>query len=333
MADFWAGYLSGIAGIIIGSPLDIIKTRSQSQVSTSTSSWYQSPSSLVRDLAFLLCRLKVASETPKLTGSAVGTAVPIFGQGALNALLFYSYNRSLLLLGVQNPANLHDAPLWKIFLGGAGSGIACFVLTTPMELIKCRAQVTNQSSWGVAKELYMAYGRIGGFYLGGTVTGLRDAVGYGFYFWAYEGSKRYFSMERAALPEASTLLCGGIAGMVGWAAVYPLDVVKTRVQVQAVGEKSVGSQGLLGRPTAAGASGGTVSSGYGPRMEFRAWECAKKTYRDGGMKVFWNGIWGCLGRGFIVNAVVFYTYEWALERLSGNPAGNADREHPTVSAI
>lgn len=54
MADFWAGYLSGIVGIVIGSPLDIVKTRSQSQVSTNAHSWYQSPSSLLRGLAFLL---------------------------------------------------------------------------------------------------------------------------------------------------------------------------------------------------------------------------------------------------------------------------------------
>lgn len=28
-ADFWAGYMSGAAGIIIGNPLDLIKTRLQ----------------------------------------------------------------------------------------------------------------------------------------------------------------------------------------------------------------------------------------------------------------------------------------------------------------
>lgn len=28
-ADFWAGYISGAAGIIIGNPLDLLKTRLQ----------------------------------------------------------------------------------------------------------------------------------------------------------------------------------------------------------------------------------------------------------------------------------------------------------------
>jgi solute carrier family 25 carnitine/acylcarnitine transporter 20/29 len=28
-ADFWAGYISGAAGIILGNPLDLVKTRLQ----------------------------------------------------------------------------------------------------------------------------------------------------------------------------------------------------------------------------------------------------------------------------------------------------------------
>jgi solute carrier family 25 carnitine/acylcarnitine transporter 20/29 len=36
-ADFWAGYLSGAAGIIIGNPLDLIKTRLQAGTLSSTS--------------------------------------------------------------------------------------------------------------------------------------------------------------------------------------------------------------------------------------------------------------------------------------------------------
>jgi solute carrier family 25 carnitine/acylcarnitine transporter 20/29 len=33
-ADFWAGYLSGAAGIVIGNPLDLVKTRLQAGQTT-----------------------------------------------------------------------------------------------------------------------------------------------------------------------------------------------------------------------------------------------------------------------------------------------------------
>jgi len=104
------------------------------------------------------------------------------------------------------------------------------------------------------------------------------------------------------VPKVNTLLSGGIAGMAGWATIYPLDVVKTMVQVQAVGGAGVELRGLLGRPLVVG---GTARSGFGAKKkELGAWECAKKAYREGGVKVFWNGIWVCLGRAFIVSAAV-----------------------------
>lgn len=34
-ADFWAGYFSGAAGIVIGNPLDLIKVRVQAGITTS----------------------------------------------------------------------------------------------------------------------------------------------------------------------------------------------------------------------------------------------------------------------------------------------------------
>jgi len=52
-ADFWAGYLSGAIGIIIGNPLDVIKVRlqagdSHADASTSNLSRFERATSLVR---------------------------------------------------------------------------------------------------------------------------------------------------------------------------------------------------------------------------------------------------------------------------------------------
>ena len=43
-ADFWAGYLSGAAGILIGNPLDLVKTRLQAGPTTVSSPASAAPS-------------------------------------------------------------------------------------------------------------------------------------------------------------------------------------------------------------------------------------------------------------------------------------------------
>src|SRR5699024_4025408 len=57
LADFWAGYLSGAIGIIIGNPLDVVKVRLQAkspQAPAAAAGWhglrtqFESSSSLVR---------------------------------------------------------------------------------------------------------------------------------------------------------------------------------------------------------------------------------------------------------------------------------------------
>lgn len=95
-----------------------------------------------------------------------------------------SYNRSLNLLGERDYA--HPASLARVFCAGAAGGFATFVVSAPTELVKCRAQVYDSlrgggtvSSWSVARETWRAEG-VKGFYHGGVVTGVRDAVGYAF---------------------------------------------------------------------------------------------------------------------------------------------------------
>lgn len=172
-ADFWAGYVSGAAGIIIGNPLDIVKVQLQrgarpelipaSPSTTNTTAF--APSPLVRISALYTQALK-------------GTAAPILGYGALNALLFVTYNRSMTFLS-QDPTHPSSSSLDKIWISGACAGLATFVVSAPTELVKCRAQTGQQSSWDVARGLWRE-GGVRGLYWGGAVTSVRDCVGYGF---------------------------------------------------------------------------------------------------------------------------------------------------------
>ena len=163
-ADFWAGYLSGAAGILVGNPLDLLKTRIQAG---------PSPPSVDT-----ISPTRPLTPFERLGALAKGSAAPVAGYGALNALLFMSYNRSMSLLD-QDPAN--PSSLTKTWVAGAVAGLATFVVSAPTELIKCRAQVSRsgQSSLEIARRIWGDAG-VRGLYWGGGVTSVRDSVGYGF---------------------------------------------------------------------------------------------------------------------------------------------------------
>lgn len=339
-ADFWAGYISGAVGIIIGNPLDILKVRLQTESRPSADSLPSSrpvPSSAL------------ASPTPTslslLRKFSTGAAAPILGYGALNALLFVSYNRSEALLNQVFPSS-HPSPasqtsttgsnLWTTFFAGAIGGLATWVVSTPTELIKCRAQLAanpaETSSWAITKHIWRAEGGLRGLYFGGTVTALRDSVGYGFYFWSYELTTRWMEKwlqnsepgdglvtdSAAGVDAAKVLLCGGIAGVVTWASVFPLDVVKTRVQAQARAHGSPSSSAAVRERAPLVRLPDVATS-----KRLGAIEVARDAYREGGLRVFFRGLAVCSVRAFVVNAVQWATYEWIMVRLG---QGRANRQ-------
>ncbi|KAL2024742.1 hypothetical protein VTK56DRAFT_5563 [Thermocarpiscus australiensis] len=375
-ADFWAGYVSGAVGIIIGNPLDVLKVRLQAASSR------PSPSPSAPSSPSPLPSPSLSSTTTTTTAAAhstsytrpppflLGTAAPVLGYGALNALLFVSYNRAeaaLLLLnnnGGTSSSNLgpgpgapgsssstKPTPLAATWLAGAVGGLATWVVSTPTELVKCRAQVgtgmgmgsgsgrggrigSSSSSWAIAKSVLRTEG-VRGLYSGGAVTAIRDSVGYGFYFWAYELSSRWMVAAGAAgengdgngrgagvigTEAARVLLCGGLAGIVTWASIFPLDVIKTRVQTQQVLEGVwEGGRGERASSLIAAGAAGAEGKGEGQRRSRRrrlgAWEVAKETYREAGIRPFFRGLTVCSVRAFIVNAVQWAVYEWIMMEL------------------
>ncbi|KAI0002726.1 solute carrier family 25 member 45 [Xylariaceae sp. FL0662B] len=288
-ADFWGGYLSGAVGILIGNPLDLLKVRLQAH-NSAVASAQATASAYARQLS------------RRRSALAAGAAAPALGYGALNALLFVAYNRSEAALRNNNGGNegsAAPATLGTTWIAGAIGGLATWVVSAPTELIKCRAQTAagaGSSSWAIARRVVRDRG-VRGLYAGGVVTALRDSIGYGFYFWSYELSSRWAEGfggfggregSSARREAAKVLLCGGLAGVVTWASVFPLDVVKTRVQTQpaSTGQKRLG-----------------------------AVEVARDAYREGGVRVFFRGLAVCSVRAFVVNAVQWAVYEWTMLEL------------------
>ncbi|KAF1945648.1 solute carrier family 25 protein [Clathrospora elynae] len=299
-ADFWAGYVSGAAGIIIGNPLDLIKTRLQAGKTApnveSTSTAAPTPQGFRGNF--------------ENAGSLVrGATAPILTYGALNALLFVTYNRTLALLSSQSLHQPSTSPtnFGHVFLAGATGGLASFIVSAPTELIKCRAQVSTDihtTSWTIARDVWRTEG-IRGLYYGGGITSVRDAVGYGFYFWSYEWTKQAWSSPDDTDRETAmkVLLCGGLAGVITWASIFPLDVIKTRVQTQVLHSMPrEGEQSVLLQPE------------YQKRR-LSSIEVAKLAYRTEGAGVFFRGLGICSVRAFVVNAVQWAVYEWMMKLL------------------
>jgi solute carrier family 25 carnitine/acylcarnitine transporter 20/29 len=100
------------------------------------------------------------------------------------------------------------------------------------------------------------------------------------------------------------LLCGGLAGIVTWASIFPLDVIKTRVQTQAL-------------PLQVAARGETraLMQSEGQEGRLTVVEVAKQAYRAEGAGVFFRGLGVCSIRAFVVNAVQWAVYEWMMRLL------------------
>lgn len=98
--------------------------------------------------------------------------------------------------------------------------------------------------------------------------------GFASYFVSFE-----YMMQQTERPSAFyTLMAGGLAGTFSWIISFPVDVVKSRLQVD-------------------GIDGTTKYNG--------AIDCMKKSYREEGYKFFTRGLNSTLMRAFPMNAVCF----------------------------
>lgn len=85
------------------------------------------------------------------------------------------------------------------------------------------------------------------------------------------------------------LLAGGCAGVLAWAVATPMDVIKTRLQVDGQGQQRY--RGLL--------------------------HCLVTSVREEGPRVLFKGLTLNCCRAFPVNMVVFVSYEAALRLTRG----------------
>ncbi|PAV23115.1 mitochondrial carrier [Pyrrhoderma noxium] len=211
-----AGSVGGAAQVLVGQPLDTIKTRAQIAPRP----------------------MDILSQTVRREGILAlwkGMASPLIGIAGVNSLLFTSYAVSKRLI-----SPFPELSLKEIAAAGALAGTINSVLASPVEMFKVRMQgqyggAGDKRLRTVFSEMWTQWGFRKGIMRGFWVTVFREIPAYAGFYTGFEYAKRSFKSNypNQELPIWALLASGSCGGISYWLACYPLDVIKSRVQLRA----------------------------------------------------------------------------------------------------
>jgi solute carrier family 25 carnitine/acylcarnitine transporter 20/29 len=180
-----------------------------------------------------------------IAGFFKGVWAPAYAQFVMGSLAFAGNEVTKKLLEPNLKPGEAIQPVNGYIAGCVGGFMQCTVLA-PTDVVKCRMQVSNvgtnapntlssQPAYAGTMDCAMKVLRVeglGGLYRGFRVTCLRDVPSWGIYFLAYEEISTFMINKMKLSENFSILMGGGIAGSLSWLCVYPMDVIKTNMQIQ-----------------------------------------------------------------------------------------------------
>mmetsp|Transcript_4747 Transcript_4747/g.7030 ORF Transcript_4747/g.7030 Transcript_4747/m.7030 type:complete len:301 (-) Transcript_4747:871-1773(-) len=221
-----SGTVGGMAGVIVGHPMDTIKVRLQTIPDATVGS---------------IVRHTLANQ--KIYGFYKGMLSPLLGEMSNNCILFGVYKSldsfQAYYADQQNPEYTKAKEYGAIGVSGAAAGVVMSLIVCPTELVKIQLQC-NLDGYGQERSGKKGFSDcvrhivkeqgIRGLAHGWTSTLSRELLFNTAYFLTYEVTKKKL---REIFPERDITTClmsGGAAGVAAWALAYPVDVVKSRVQ-------------------------------------------------------------------------------------------------------
>ncbi|XP_008936032.1 PREDICTED: mitochondrial ornithine transporter 1-like [Merops nubicus] len=283
--DLTAGAAGGTACVVTGQPFDTAKVKMQT---------FPDMYKGVVD-----CFVKTYKQVG-FRGFYKGTTPALVANIAENSVLFmcYGFCQQIVrrIVGVDRKTKLSD--LQNAAAGSFASAFATLVLC-PTELVKCRLQAMHEMQlsgkithghntvWSVVKGVIQKDGPLG-FYRGLSSTLLREVPGYFFFFGGYELSRTFFASGRPKdeLGPIPLLLSGGFGGSCLWIAVYPVDCVKSRIQVLSMAGKQTGFMGTF-----------------------------VTVVRTEGVLALYSGLKPTMIRAFVANGALFLAYEYSRKLI------------------
>ncbi|XP_041655585.1 mitochondrial ornithine transporter 1-like [Cheilinus undulatus] len=265
--DFSAGAIGGTACVLSGQPFDTTKVKMQT-----FPNMYR---------GFINCFTSTFRQTG-LRGFYRGLTPALIANVTENSVLFLSYGRCQevvrFVCNVEKGSELSD-----IQKAASGSLASIFSATAicPTELIKCRLQAMHEMEasgkvasgqrstvWTVVKTVMRTNGPLG-FFQGLSSTLVREPPGYFCFFGAYELCRstfaHYMGTDKDGIGILPLMFSGGFAGACLWVLVYPIDCVKSRIQVHSLAGRQLGfRQTFMGIIRTEGIS--TLYSGLTPTL-------------------------------------------------------------------
>ena len=176
----------------------------------------------------------------------------------------------------------------------------------PFEVVKCRLQfqkknTTYRGPLHCAAEIARTEGVSRGLFGGLRALYWRDVPFNFIFFGVYESCVHLClrahpeARGRGELHPLLIWLSGGIAGSLGWGVVYPMDVVKSTLQIATQQQQS--ATATTNAPTSVPSQMLAMLRQQGPRAFFAGWV-------------------PCVVRSFPANGALFLTYELVMRLLS-----------------
>nr|XP_028565985.1 solute carrier family 25 member 47 isoform X2 [Podarcis muralis] len=283
--DFIAGAIGGGVSAAVGYPLDTIKVRIQTQTS------YRGIWHCIRD----------TYRTEKVLGFYRGVSMTVITASFITSFSFGIYKNILYNICRFRYGSADTKPSKvDVSFAAAATGAIRVVLMSPAELAKVRLQIqkdplaipphvliSKPKYQGAVHCLRTVVKEEGfrGLYKGSLALMWRDCCSSVVYFLTYNVLCDWLTpagKDRADL--WAVLLSGGCAGVLAWGTATPMDVIKSRMQVDGEGLRRY--SGLV--------------------------HCVRDSVREEGVRVLFKGLGLNSIRAFPANMMVFFTYEGVL---------------------
>ncbi|KAK9509466.1 hypothetical protein O3M35_006778 [Rhynocoris fuscipes] len=236
--NLFSGSLGGAVLVLVGQPLDTVKVKLQTFPHLYTGPW---------DCFKQTLRLEGFTR-----GLYAGTVPAIIANVAENSVLFAAYGgcQRLVAFATNTPRVEELTTLGNATAGFLAAFFSSFSLC-PTELIKVQLQAARElalsnpaaktkyrvNAFSLTKSIIKRDG-IKGMFRGLLSTIAREMPGYFVFFGGYEGT-RYLLTPKGCDKEdcgaLATMAAGAVGGVCFWTVIFPVDVVKSRIQVSSLG--------------------------------------------------------------------------------------------------